>query len=271
MSFAVLQHPDKERDSVRFALAGNPMIGWRGMIGAWLNTAAAAAGLLWGALGRRPPSPAGEQAARLALMLAALYLGGRTTVEGLAAPHGGGFLRSLLVLIAAMTVSKWLSLALRLQRRVNALGRFAAVQIAERGAEDPPDFNAAFQAATIVFCLNPLAFAGPILEGLSGSLGVILIKAIMDGFAAASFTPAMRRGAAAALIPLAALLNAWGLLARALETRLEFYHAAGALQAVCGCLTLLAGLTLLGERRIGMADYLPALILAPIFARLAGG
>lgn len=141
-----------------------------------------------------------------------------------------------------------------LQRRFSAPGRTSTM-------------SEAFVTAAIVFCVGPLTFLGSIQNGLTGDASLLTIKSVLDGFTAIALAAALGWGV---LLTIAVILVYQGGVA------LGAAAFAGALSdaqlremsAVGGLLILGVGLKLLSIRDVKVADYLPAILVAPLLVAI---
>ena len=121
----------------------------------------------------------------------------------------------------------------------------------------------AFVTAAIVFCVGPLTFLGSIQNGLSGDASLLAIKSVLDGFTSIALAATLGWGVLLT-IPLI-LLYQGGLAVGAsvfagLLTELQLRE----MSAVGGLLIIGVGLKLLSIRDVKVADYLPAILVAPL-------
>jgi uncharacterized membrane protein YqgA involved in biofilm formation len=146
-------------------------------------------------------------------------------------------------------------------RRLDALGEALERRFARAGRTGT--VSEAFVTATIVFCVGPLTFLGSIQNGLTGDASLLTIKSVLDGFTAIALAAALGWGV---LLTIAVILVYQGGLA------LGAAALAGALtdaqlremNAVGGLLILGVGLKLLAIRDVKVADFLPAILVAPL-------
>ncbi len=126
-----------------------------------------------------------------------------------------------------------------------------------------------FVSATLVFCIGPMGILGSLQEGLGQGNDQLMVKAVLDGFTAAAlaaaFGFAVAGGAAVVLIYQGALTALGWALGRLLPpAELNLLTATG------GIILIAMGIRLTGIARIGVAEMLPALILAPSGVALVG-
>jgi uncharacterized membrane protein YqgA involved in biofilm formation len=137
-----------------------------------------------------------------------------------------------------------------------------------------------FVTASLVFCIGPLAILGSIQNGInSGDTQLLVIKSTLDFFASIAFAASLGVGVAFSAIPTAVLQGSFALFGIVLAGVFASAQA-GALNAsnpyiremtATGGL-LLIGLTLvlLDIKQPRVANYLPALLIAPLLVGLAG-
>ncbi len=174
-----------------------------------------------------------------------------------------------LVLMAAILAGGLVGHAAALQRRLDRLGEAleARVSLGRAGAR-ASRVSEGFVTASLVFCVGPMTVLGSIQDGLSGDFKLLAMKSMLDFFASIGFAAGLGWGvmasAATVLVVQGGLSLGAGLLAGLFAPELvREMTAAG------GMLILGIGLLLLDLKRLPVADFLPALVLAPLFAALA--
>lgn len=131
----------------------------------------------------------------------------------------------------------------------------------------------AFVTASLVFCVGPLTILGAIQDGLNHDYQLLAVKSILDGFAAMAFATTLGWGVLLSVITL--LVYQGGI---SLAAMLLVGWAAGGLDrdaapiiemtATGGVLILGIALLLLDLRRVRVANFLPAIAIAPLLAWL---
>ncbi len=121
----------------------------------------------------------------------------------------------------------------------------------------------AFVTAAIVFCVGPLTFLGSIQNGLTGDASLLTIKSVLDGFTAIALAATLGWGV---LLTIAVILVYQGGLALGAATLASALTDAQLVEmnAVGGLLILGVGLKLLSIRDVKVADFLPAILVAPL-------
>jgi uncharacterized membrane protein YqgA involved in biofilm formation len=187
-------------------------------------------------------------------------------VPVLAAVLVGGLIGELLRIETALTrFGDWL------QRRLagNVPEPNLDVELPERDKASPHvprSFSEGFVVASLVFCIGPLTVLGSINDGL-GDPELLFVKAGLDGFASIAFSAIYGWGVALAAVTVLVIQGSIALGAGVLEGVLSDPMIA-ALASTGGVLLLGISLRLLDLKHIRVANLLPALILAPVFAAL---
>jgi uncharacterized protein len=156
--------------------------------------------------------------------------------------------------------------ALRLSDRLDSLGARAQRRLARGDRESR--FSEGFVTASLVFCVGPLAILGSIQNGLTGDFQLLSVKSMLDGVASIAFAAALGAGVylsgAAVFVVQAPIATAAWLLGSGLDP-----VSVMAITSAGGVLLLGVGLRLLDIKQVRVVNFLPALLLAPIFVGLA--
>jgi len=201
---------------------------------------------------------------KLALAMATLYVATEMIFKGL----GGGFLRCLGQLGIAMlslVLGNAIGMGLGIQKQLNKLGQYAKEKMSKSGSVDNR-FNEGFITCSILFCVGPMSIIGAIEDGLTGNFKILAIKGAMDGVATIGFTAMFGWGSAVSVIPVVAYQGTIAICAGALEpvlteTMLDSVRVTGGLLVFCIVVVILE------IRKVPLANYLPALVVAPLLTR----
>jgi len=137
-------------------------------------------------------------------------------------------------------------------RRLTALARGGSSTVSE-----------AFVTASIVFCVGPLTFLGSIQNGLTGDASLLSVKSVLDGFTAIALSATLGWGVLLT-IPLILVYQGGLALGASLFTGLLSDLQLREMSAVGGLLIIGVGLKLLAVRDVKVADFLPAIVVAPL-------
>lgn len=128
-------------------------------------------------------------------------------------------------------------------------------------------FVEGFVAATLVFCVGPLAILGSIDDGLKGDPQLLIVKASLDGLVSIVFASTLGVGVAFSALPILVyqgLLTALaGVADRVLTDRMVLEMTAAG-----GIMVMGIGVRLLDIAKVRVASFLPALVFAPVLVAL---
>ena len=241
----------------------------RRVIGAFLNAFGILLGALAGLTGRGELSARTQGQARSALGAFTAFCGLQLVWQNV----GGGFfhaLKQLFLAGLAVVLGNLLGKILGLQKISNRLGRHAAGLLAA-GPPAAGKKSGGFIAGTILFCAAPLGIVGAVTDGLGGYFFPLALKAVMDGLATVGFVKIFRWPAALAAVPVFFFLNDIALAVHAFALPwLDAHHLVSAVNAAAGLVIGATALVVLEARRVELANYLPALAVAPLLARWLG-
>ena len=161
----------------------------------------------------------------------------------------GGILGTLIGVDARLV-----ALGEALQRRFSPPGKTSTV-------------SEAFVTASIVFCVGPLTFLGSIQNGLNGDASLLTIKSVLDGFTSMALAAALGWGVLLTIVVILVYQGGLALGAAALAGVLTDAQLRE-MNAVGGLLILGVGLKLLDIRDVKVADYLPAIVVAPLLVTI---
>jgi uncharacterized membrane protein YqgA involved in biofilm formation len=239
-------------------------------IGAFLNALGILLGALCGLAAREPLSARIQNFFKSALGAFTVFYGLRLVYENV---HGtlAACLKQLLLAALAVVVGYWIGKILRLQKISNRVGHHASLLLATAQKNPPGNSAAGFAAATILFCAAPLGILGAVADGLENYFYLLLVKAVMDGLAMMSFVKMFRWPVALAAMPVFLFLAG---LTRAVQLGAQPWLDAHALThyvgLAAGLITGIVALVILEVRRVELANYLPALAVAPLLAHWLG-
>lgn len=170
---------------------------------------------------------------------------------------------NILVVLISIMLGGMLGEWWKLEERLNGLGRNF-----ERAASRYPmltrgDFTRGFVTASLVFCIGPMTFLGSIEDGLTGNYRLLAIKSVLDGFAGLAFAASMGFGVAFAAVTVLVFQGGLTLGAGFLQDALT-ESMITEMTATGGVMILGIGLLLLDIKKVKVANYLPALAIAPL-------
>ena len=169
----------------------------------------------------------------------------------------------LLALLIGGVLGEWWQIEAALTR----LGKWLQGSFAP-GEGGGARFVRGFLTASLVFCVGPLTILGAIRDGLTGDYELLAIKSTLDGFAAIVFASTLGVGVLFSTLVILAYQGGLSLLAS--QAQAVFTEPMIAeLSATGGVLLLgIAVSSLLEIKPIRVANFLPALVIAPLIVAI---
>jgi uncharacterized membrane protein YqgA involved in biofilm formation len=126
-------------------------------------------------------------------------------------------------------------------------------------------FITGFVTASLVFCIGPLTFVGSIQDGMGLPIGFqqLAVKSVLDGFAGMAFAASFGIGVSFSIITVLVLQGGLALAGSILGNFMS-EPMINEMTAVGGLLLIGLSLVLLNIKRPRMANFLPALVIAPL-------
>lgn len=173
--------------------------------------------------------------------------------------------RNPLIILGSMLLGGLVGELLHIEDGLKRLGD----AIERRTARPGSSVSAAFVTSSLVFCVGPLSILGSLANGLNGNIDDLAIKSMLDGFAAIAFAATLGWGVLFSVITILLYQGGISLAAVSLKPFVDANPAALVeLNAVGGVILMALGLKLLKIRELRVANYLPALVIAPLLAVL---
>jgi hypothetical protein len=226
--------------------------------------------LLGGVVGLKSAWQASAPAQRrLKVLLGVLtvYVGLSTVWTGLSGSLGQR-MKQLGLVVLALMFGKLTGHLLRIQTKLNRLGRYAKERVAGARPGSVQPYSEGFVTCALLFCLGPLAVPGALLDGLRGDFKALAIKGVMDGLATQAFARSFGWGALLAAMPVVIYQGTITLGAKAMLPYLERQGFLEPVCVTCGFIVFSVALVILEIKKVELADYLPSLLYAPALAWL---
>ena len=237
------------------------------MTGTLINTGAVLLGSCVGLAFSKSLRPHIEVRLRRLLGVLVVYVGFSTTIKSLGKSGFSSIPKELAIVFLALILGNALGMLLRLQDGMNKIGQYAKRLLTKADDDRENRFSEGLVTATLLFCVGPMAIIGSIEDGISGNFKVLALKSVMDGLASLAFAKTFGPGVIFSAIPVFAYQGTITLAARALKPFLdehpELLHS---ISATGGLLVVCISVVILEIRRVPLANYLPALIVAPLLA-----
>ena len=234
-------------------------------LGTVINTAAILAGGVCGALFGRVLSQSAQDTLMKVCGVGTLFIAISGTMEGMLTVQDGKIFSSgALLIIGCLAIGAVIGEALNIEGAFERLGQWLKVKTGN--AKDKTFVNA-FVSASLTVCIGAMAIVGSIQDGILGDHATLFAKAVLDLVIIMVMTASMGKGCIFSAIPVGILQGSVTLLARLLQP--VFTDAAlSNLSLVGSVLVFCVGLNLVWGKKIRVANLLPSLLIAVIWAFL---
>lgn len=232
-------------------------------LGTLVNVATITVGALLGTLlGERLPARHRSMVTAI-LGLISLVIGGFSVVAAgspaLTKAVGSG----VLVVLVALLVGGLAGTSLRLEERMDDWAERVRVRLHAGG--EGGRFADGLVTSSLVFCVGPLAILGSLSDGLGHGAEQLLVKSVLDGFAALIFASSFGISVALSALVAGIYQGFWTLVGLGMGDVLPL-SAVDALTATGGVILIALGFRLAEIKHFPVGDMLPALIVAPLVA-----
>jgi uncharacterized protein len=188
----------------------------------------------------------------------------------------GNVIIPLLSICIGVIIGELLRLDVGLERLAGWLQRrFAGGETTEAAPGDsglnPRErFITGFVTASLVFCVGPLTILGAIQDGMGLRIGFdqLAIKSTLDGFAAMAFAASFGIGVAFSIITVLVVQGSLALMG-SLSGAFMSEAMIAEMTATGGLILVGLALVLLDVKKPRIANFLPALVVAPALVALA--
>ena len=223
------------------------------MVGTVVNTLAIVAGSLLGISLLRGISDAYKETVIAAIGLAVLLIGLKSALQT----------DDLLLVIISLALGAVIGEMLRIEVRLEALGRWIGSQMGRAGE----GVAQGFVTASLVFCVGAMAIIGSLESGLTGNHQTLFAKSLLDGVTSVIFASTLGIGVIFSSVSVLVYQGAITLAAAYLKPFLTAGVVAQ-MSAVGGLLIVAIGLNILDIKKLRIGNMLPGLFIPLIYDML---
>ncbi|MCY7331346.1 MAG: DUF554 domain-containing protein [Pseudanabaena sp. CAN_BIN31] len=173
-----------------------------------------------------------------------------------------GGLNGVILALISLIVGGVLGELVQIEKHLEKVGDWLKAKFKGKGK-----FTEGFVAASLLFCIGPMAIIGSLNNGLRGDDNLLALKSALDGFISIVFASTYGIGVGFSALPVALYQGSMSLLAGNLAQSLPDPANAPSVMIITGVggLMLLGlGLNLLELAKVRVASFLPALAIAPL-------
>jgi len=225
------------------------------MLGVFVNVITVIVGSLVGLLFRKGIPERVSNAAMIGLGACTLYIGISGSLCG----------ENVLILIAAVVLGAISGTLLDIDGAINRLAETVENKFKKSGQKG--SVAEGLVSATLLFCVGSMTVTGSIQAGLTGDHSVLITKATLDLVSSMMLASSLGIGVLLSSVSVLVIQGGLVLLAGMLA---PFMNAGAVNEMTCAgsLLIVMIGTNLMGITKIKVADYLPAILFAPVLYNL---
>lgn len=165
------------------------------------------------------------------------------------------------MMIVSLAIGAVLGELLELEGKIESFGEWLKQKT--NNSEDNSFVNS-FVTASCTVCIGAMAIVGSIQDGISGDYSILLAKGILDAIIVCIMSASQGKGSIFSAIPVAILQGSVTLIAVFAgsfmpECSLDYLSLVGSVLIFC------VGLNLIREKKIRVANLLPAIVVAAVW------
>jgi len=180
--------------------------------------------------------------------------------------------QNALVVLGSLLLGALAGEWIRIEDRLQSLGGILERRFTKVPVNGLPSgsshFIRGFLTASLVFCVGPMTILGSIQDGLTGDHNLLIVKSILDGFAALAFSSSLGIGVLFSALVILFYQGGLSLLATQVQA-LVTTAMMTEMTAVGGLILIAIALSSLLEiKKIRAGNFLPALLFAPVIVAI---
>ena len=234
-------------------------------LGTVLNAAGIVVGGLMGMAFGRFLSERVQETLNMACGVSVLFLGIAGAMEGMLSIHDGALSSGgTMMIVGSLALGGLVGELIDLERLFERFGQWLKVKT---GNAKEQRFVEGFVTASLTVCVGAMAIVGAIEDGMFGDWSILAAKAVLDLIIVLVMTCSLGKGCIFSAVPVALLQGAVTALARVIRPIMTDAALAN-LSTVGSILIFCVGLNLVWGKKVRVANLLPAVVFAVIFAFL---
>lgn len=221
------------------------------LFGVFVNVLTVVVGSLVGLLFKKGIPEKVSKAAMIGLGVCTLYIGISGSLCG----------ENVLIIIASVVLGTIIGTLLDIDGRINRLAKKAEDRFRKDGKNGA--LAEGFVSATLLFCVGSMTVTGSIQSGLTGDHSILITKATLDLVSSMMLASSLGFGVLLSAVSVLVIQGGLVLLAGVVAP----FMSPGAInEMTCAgsLLIVMIGTNLMGISKFKVADYLPAILFAPI-------
>lgn len=223
------------------------------MTGVLINTATVIIGSLIGLVLKKGIPEKISKAAMIAIGLCTVYIGIDGALSG----------DNTIVLILSMVFGTIIGTTVDIDGKIEKLGSFIEDKMKNKGEKGT--VAQGFITGSLLFCIGAMTIVGSLNAGLNGDHELLITKAILDLISSCMLASTLGAGVLFAAIFVLVYQGGLVLLASLLQNILTDTALIAEITCAGSVMIIALGLNILGITKIKVANFLPALVLVPVF------
>ncbi|MCD7955569.1 MAG: DUF554 domain-containing protein [Lachnospiraceae bacterium] len=233
--------------------------------GTLINVAAIVAGGLIGLAGKKRMNDRLQETMMKATGICTMFIGIAGTLEKmLTVTDGTVSSQGSLMIIASFALGSLVGEGLNIEQAIERFGEWIKRR---SGNGDDASFVNAFVTASFTVCIGAMAIVGSIQDGIQGDPTTLMMKAILDFLIIMVMTASLGKGCIFSAIPVGIFQGTITLLASVLAP-LMTEGTLNSISLVGSMLIFCVGVNLVWERKLKVANMLPAIVVAAVWGAL---
>lgn len=194
-----------------------------------------------------------------------LFIGISGTLEEMMTVSQGKLTGSgTMMVIGSFAFGSLIGEGLNIESRIEQFGRWLKEKTK---SERDTSFVDGFVTTSLTICIGAMAVVGSIQDGVSGDYSILAAKAVLDLIIVLVMTASMGKGCIFSVIPVALFQGVITLLSTFIEPVMT-EQALSNLSLTGSMLIFCVGVNLIWDKKIKVANMLPTIVLAVIWAFL---
>lgn len=226
------------------------------MIGVFVNVATVLLGSAVGLLFRKGIPERISKALMLAIGMCTIYIGIDGALEG----------SKTIVLILSMVFGTLIGTLIDIDDKINRVGLFIEKKLKREGEKS--SIAEGFMTGCLLFCVGAMTIVGSLNAGLTGDNTLLFTKSILDLISSCLLASTLGIGVMFAAIFVLVVQGGLVLLAGLMQNVLTDQALIAEITCAGSVMIIALGLNLLGITKLKVANFLPALLLVPLFYKL---
>ena len=232
-------------------------------LGTIINSAFVLAGGLMGFLFGKALKDSYQDIMVKACGLSTIFIGASSTFKQMLTITNGSLgTQGEMMLVVSMCLGGLLGEILAIEDNLERFGQWLKIK---SHSERDPRFIEGFTSASFTICIGAMAIIGPMNDALYHDYTILTTKGILDMIIVMALTASMGKGAVFSVIPMAIWQGLMTVMA-AFVGPLMTDAALANLSSVGNVLIFGVGVNLAFGKKLKVANYLPALVIAVIWA-----